>query len=473
VRRLALLLAAPALVAGCGAGPKHDAVKTVTHIRTVSHADPVPDRAPRLRARRPHAVQVTVVDGDTDTRVRGARVTIGRHSAHSDRRGVAVLPLLRRASLVTVAAKRGYDARAIRLPFRRRPKSTIRIYRRALQWTMYGAGPQRTQAQERLHVRPPFRIVWSRGLGSLIEFPAVVQDRVAYVGNARGTITALDMRNGRIVWEHRTPGGKMASSPAVSGNELVVHGMDGHVWVLRRSDGRVLWRYTAGSPIESSPVVVGGVDVFGTWSGTITALDLRTRRVRWQRHDGCKVTSSAALSGATLYIGDYCGRLLALDARNGGLRWSRSVDGRVYGTPAVAAGRVFVPSSTGGSLTAFSTSGRFLWRRSTGSYVYSSPAVDGGRVFFGSYNGVFYALRATTGATLWAHATGGPISGAAVVVDGVAYAGSFAHRILGVDARSGRIVLDFPHGDYVPVSGAGRRLLLHGYSRVFAVVQKR
>jgi hypothetical protein len=33
-------------------------------------------------------------------------------------------------------------------------------------------------------------------------------------------------------------------------------------------------------------------------------------------------------------------------------------------------------------------------------------------------------------------------------------------------------VLDFPHGEYAPVSGAGRRLLLHGYSRVYAVVRK-
>jgi outer membrane protein assembly factor BamB len=93
-------------------------------------------------------------------------------------------------------------------------------------------------------------------------------------------------------------------------------------------------------------------------------------------------------------------------------------------------------------------------------------------VFFGAYNGVFYALRASNGTTLWSHGTRGPISGAAVVVGGVAYAGSFAHRILGVDVRSGRVVLNFPHGEYVPVSGAGRRLLLHGYSRLFAVVEK-
>jgi outer membrane protein assembly factor BamB len=459
-----LLTGAGLVVAGCGS--QHEAgTTTVSHLRPVPHVDAAPDVPV-------HAVQVTVVDGDTNARVRGARVTIGRRSAHTDRHGVARIPLLRHRALVTAASKSGYDERAVRLSFATHPKSTIRIYRRSLQWTMYGADARRTQAQPDLRVRPPFRVVWSRGLGTLIEFPAVVEDGVAYIGNAQGTVRALDMRSGKVIWQHDTPYGKMASSPAVWRDQLVVHGMDGRVSVLRRSDGRLLWRYTVGSPVESSPVVIDGVDVFGAWNGTITALDLRTHKVRWRWAGGCKVTSSAALAGSTLYIGDYCGRLLALRVTDGALRWSRSVNGRIYGTPAVDAGRIFVPSSTGGSLTAFSTRGRYLWRRSTGSYVYSSPAVADGRVFFGSYNGVFYALRASDGATLWAHGTGGPISGAATVVDGVAYAGSFAHRILGVDARSGRVVLDFPHGEYVPVSGAGRRLLLHGYSRIYAVVRE-
>jgi outer membrane protein assembly factor BamB len=466
VRRFALLLVGAGLLAGCGSA-RETATTTVTHTRTVHHAAPAP--APDVRL---HAVQVTVVDGDTNARVRSARVTIGKRSARTNAHGVANVPLARRAALVTEASKHGYGVRAVRLSFTTHPKSTIRIFRRSLQWTLYGGDPARSQTQPKIKVRPPFRIVWSRGLGTLIEFPAVVQDGVAYIANARGTVRALDMRDGTVIWKHDTPHGKMASSPAVWRDELVVHGMDGHVWVLRRSDGRLLWHYTVGSPVESSPVVVDGLDVFGAWNGTITALDLRTHKVRWRHYGGCKVTSSAALAGSTLYLGDYCGRVLALRVANGGLRWSAGVNGRVYGTPAVSAGRVFVPSSTGGSLTAFTTSGRHLWRRSVGSYVYSSPAVDRGRVFFGAYNGVFYALRASTGATLWAHGTGGPISGAATVVDGVAYAGSFAHRILGVDARSGRIVLSFPHGEYVPVSGSGKRLLLHGYSRIYAVVHK-
>jgi len=413
-----------------------------------------------------------VLDGDTGARVRAARVTVGRRSARTNRQGVARVPLAQRGAYVTVAVKAGYGERAVRLPFRTHPKSTLRLYRNDLQWTMYGADAARTQAHGALSVRPPFRVVWSHGLGSLIEFPAVVADDVAYIANSKGTVRALDMRTGAVIWRHDTPNGKMASSPAIFGNELVVHGMDGHVWVLSRSDGRLLWFKTIGSPIESSPLVAGGLDVFGAWNGTVTALDLRTHRVRWRRSFGCKITSSAALAGDTLYLGDYCGRLLALVPATGALRWAAGVNGRVYGTPAVAGGRVFVPSSTGGSLTAFSTRGHLLWRRSTGAYVYSSPAVFAGRVFFGSYNGVFYCLSARSGSVLWEHRLGGPISGAAAVVSGVAYAGSFAHRILGVDAKSGRIVLDFPHGEYVPVSGAGNTLLLHGYSRLWAVERR-
>jgi outer membrane protein assembly factor BamB len=454
------VLAAGALLAGCSAGAR----RALAPPRSVA-----PAPAPRVQARRPAAVQVTVVDGDTNARVAGALVTVGGRSARTNRHGVALVPLAHHVALVTVARKAAYGTRAVRLPFRTHPQATLRIYQRSLQWAMYGAGPQRTQAQPTIHVRPPFRVVWSRGLGSLVEFPAVVADGVAYVANAQGTIRALDMRTGAVLWRHDTPHGKMASSPAIWGTTLVVHGMDGHVWILRRSDGRLLWHYDVGSPVESSPVVLDGADVFGAWNGVVTALDLRTHRVRWTHADGCKITSSVAQDGSTLYLGDYCGRLLALSARTGALRWSRSVNGRVYGTPAVADGRVFVPSSDGDSVTAFSTQGGFLWQRLVGSYVYSSPAVWDGRVFFGAYNGVFYAVDAASGATAWTVGAGGAISGAAVVVDGIAYAGSFAHQIVGVDARTGRVVVRFPHGEYVPVSGSGQRLLLHGFSRIYAV----
>ena len=428
-------------------------------------------QAPRHPLRK--LVHITVVDGDTLRAVRGAVVRIGRHTGRADRRGVAAIRIGRPASLPVYVSARGYTRSTFRIQFRLRSRTHVRVYRPALQWPMYGAGPARTQTQTRIHLRPPFRTVWSRGIGSLMEFPAVVFDGIAYVGSHYGIVRAISMRSGTVVWRHDTPNGEMAASPTVAGDELVVHGMDGHVWVLDRRNGRLRWRYTIGSPIESSPLVRDDVDYFGAWNGNVYALDLRRHRLRWARSLGYKITASASFAGGRLYIGDYGGRLFALSPRTGKALWTGGVNGRIYGTPAVASGRVFVPSSDGDSLTAFSTSGSRLWTIYTGSYVYSSPAVWGGRVFFGSYNGLLYCVSAGSGRILWTVGVGGAVSGAAVVVDGIVYAGSFGHQIVGVDARSGRVVFHFRHGHYVPVSGNGGRLLLHGYSRLYAVAPRR
>jgi outer membrane protein assembly factor BamB len=420
-----------------------------------------------------NAVRLGVVDGDLRTRVRDAVVRIGPYRVRTNHKGWARIPLKKRGKLWVTVTKPGYDRLSTRIEFRNHPRMGVEIFQTKLQWRLYGATPARTQAQTSIRVRPPFKVVWAKPAGGLIEFPAVVDHGVAFIGNQVGTIRAFSMKDGTLLWRRPTPRVELASSPAVYGQAVVIHGMDGHVYVRSRWNGRLLWRFNAGSAIESSPVVHHGVDYFGTWSGNVYALDLRTHKVRWVYRSGYKITSSASFGRGTMYIGDYGGRLLALSPANGHLRWTASVNGRIYGTPAYANGRIFVPSSDGASLTAFSARGNRLWSVHTGAYVYSSPAVWGGRVFFGSYNGVLYGVSAGSGAVLWRFGTGGAISGAVVVVAGVVYAGNFSHRIYGVSARSGRQLLAFPHGDYVPVSGNGGRLLLHGFSRLFAVEPRR
>ena len=471
MRRVAYLVVVAALAAGCGSRQAAAPTRTGPGPGQAG-VRPVPD--PRTRPDRAEAVQVTVVDGDLGTRVGGARVQIGRLASRSNASGVARIPLGRRGALVTVASKPGYAPRAVRLAFRTHPKSTIRIYRQALQWAMYGAGPERTQQQPAIRLRPPFRVVWSRGLGSLVEFPAVVADGVAYIANAEGTVRALDMRDGTVVWRHDTPNGKMASSPAVVGDEIVVHGMDGYVQVLSRSDGHLLWRFSTGSPIESSPVVLpGGIDVFGTWDG----LGDRARPGHPPR--------SLALPG----------RLQDHLVRGGGRRRRlprrllRAADRtlRLVRSPALERFRQRARLRDAGGRRRARVRpelDRRLDDRLLGRRCPALDALDGLLCLLlagGGRTGASSSARTTASSTRCRPATGrrsgpastgGPISGAAVVVDGVAYAGSFAHRILGVDTASGRVVLDFPHGEYVPVAGGGRRLLLHGYSRIFAVERR-
>lgn len=465
IRRVLVLSALAALIAGCGG--HHAAPPPVTHPKPKP-----PPTTTRRSSAGPANLVVTILDGDRRVRVRDARVRLAGKSGRTDRHGVTIIRAPRRRLGVSVSA-RGYTPVHVRLNFRRRRKQTIRLYQPGLQWPLYGATAARTEAPTQIRLHPPFHVVWSRGLGHLIEFPAVVSDGVAYIGNARSTLHAISMRSGKYDWVHTTAGSpRMASSPAVYGAEIVYHTMGGRVYVLDRANGRLEWSWGGGSAIESSPLVVDGIDYFGDAGGEMYALDLRTHRLRWRRYLGAKITSSAAIAGGRLFIGDYDGRLWALSPASGATRWVGHVNGKIYGTPAVAGGRVFVPS-VAYSFWAFSTSGRSLWHVGTGAYVYSSPAVADGVVCFGSYNGVFYGVSAGSGRVLWRLSTGGAVSGAAVIVDGVAYVGSFSHHIIGVNLHSGRRLVTFPHGEYVPVSGNGMRLLFNGFSRIFAVEPRR
>src|SRR5204863_706640 len=136
----------------------------------------------------------------------------------TNRHGVTTIKAPRGRHVVSVSA-RGYGHARVPVNFSENRWHTIDVYRPELQWPLYGATKARTQAPEDIRLRPPFRLIWSRGLGHLIEFPAVVWDGFAYIGNQRGTIHAISMRSGKVAWQHDTPGGpRMASSPAVDGD---------------------------------------------------------------------------------------------------------------------------------------------------------------------------------------------------------------------------------------------------------------
>src|SRR5262249_41119440 len=212
-------------------------------------------------------------DGDPGPRIRGALVHIGSRRAHTNAHGVATLPVHRRGELLVLAERRGYTTRGLELPFGKRRYRRVSLYRPQTQWTLYGATLQRTQAHAAIGLRPPFRVAWKHWIG-YIEFPASVSGGIAYIANMSGTVFAIRMSDGHQLWCRKIRWGKSAASPAVVGDRLVVHGMDGYVRVLDRMTGRLLWRYNVGSAIESSPIVEHGIDYFGSWNGNIDALDL-------------------------------------------------------------------------------------------------------------------------------------------------------------------------------------------------------
>lgn len=429
-------------------------------------------KAPPAEPPAPPETAVRVLDGDSLKPVEGALVTVARHTAFTGPDGIARLEVPRKRVRLGISAP-AYGREARRLDFRQDLVGTVQVWRPDLQWPMYGVTTARTQVHSGIKVRPPFRVVWNRNLHGLLEFPAVVWNGVAYVNNIHGTLTALSMRNGRVLWSKRL-GTLAASSPAVDAERgvLVVTTMSpGNVNVISMKTGHVRWRYTTGRA-EPSPVIRDGVAYFAATNGSVYALDLDRRRPRWIFRGGAKITSSPALVGNRVYIGDYAGRVFALNARTGHRIWTGSAGSRVYGTVAVAGGRVFAPSVFSGLSALSARSGRLLWRIPSGAYLYSSPAVFRNRVYFGTYAGLVYCADARSGHVLWTRPAGGRVSGGVEVVAGLVYAASLEFTMNAWHWRTGRRVWTFPRGQYVPVSGNGSRLLLHGYSRIWAVRPK-
>ena len=255
-----VLLGATVIVAvGCGGGTQTSSTTSPAASRP-SSSHPAPIGA----ALRP--VWVNVVDGDTGRLVAGARVTARGFVRH----GASLFTRRHVRSLTVTTWAPHYSSRTVRFALEPSRHLTMRIYRTDGQWLMYGATPARTQFHEGISLRPPFRTVWTKYLGTLLEFPAVIDDGVAYLTNFSGKLFALSMNDGRTLWQRDLNAKPQASSPAVVGSRLVVHAMaTGRVVVLDRASGRVLWSRQTSARIESSPAVVDGIDYLGNWAGDI------------------------------------------------------------------------------------------------------------------------------------------------------------------------------------------------------------
>ncbi len=61
------------------------------------------------------------------------------------------------------------------------------------------------------------------------------------------------------------------SSPVICADKLLVGSSDGRLYLLRLTDGELLWSYQIGQPIVSSPAVAGGVVIIGSEDGYLYA----------------------------------------------------------------------------------------------------------------------------------------------------------------------------------------------------------
>jgi outer membrane protein assembly factor BamB len=357
-------------------------------------------------------------------------------------------------------------------------------------WPLYGYTPEHTRffpAPARLH--PPFKRLWVRTGGALLEFPPVMYgDHIFQLGDD-GVLAAINKHTGHTFWSRRL-GMLSAASPAVVGDTVYATvleragGSGGRVVALNYKNGFVRWSRDLSSPSESSPLVDHGRVYFGSQSGVVYALNGRDGSVLWTYQAPGAVKASPTLKDGVLYFGDYSGHVQAVSERTGRRIWISGSEGALlgsgtfYSTPAAVYGRIFLGNTDGRIYAYDASTGKLDWAVQTGAYVYASPAVTnapgiGPTIYLGSYDGTFYALNARSGQIAWRYDAGGRISGSATIIGRTVYFADLGqHRTYGLGISTGRVLFKMDTGSFDPVISDGQHLYLTGYTGLYALAPR-
>ena len=122
-------------------------------------------------------------------------------------------------------------------------------------WPFYGYTKEHTRFfPAPPQVRPPFKLLWTRNFGTLLEFPPVIRgDHIFQLGD-NAVINAISTHSGRTYWKRKL-GSLSASAPAVVGRMvfaavLSVDSQSGQV--AARSHCTNAWRNSELKPKPSS-----------------------------------------------------------------------------------------------------------------------------------------------------------------------------------------------------------------------------
>lgn len=293
-------------------------------------------------------------------------------------------------------------------------------------------------------------VAWRIPIGSGYSGIAVTGGRAVtmYAEDDSDWVAAFDAASGERVWRHRlgerTKGhdgsddGPLAT-PTVGDGRVFALGADGTLHALALADGEVLWTSslpgTFGSPppyfgFTTTPLLTGGhvvVQAGGPEGKSIVALDPADGSVVWGAESGAVNYQSPVLltaGGKEQIVAFDAERMVGVDPVDGAVLWSRPFgeDERAPGSPAVPmdGGRFLVRLAPG--VAAFqvgkSDAGWIveeLYRNSVLGQGYSLPVYHDGHVY-GYRGNILTCMDAGTGERVWRSRP--PGGDGLIVVDG-------------------------------------------------------
>jgi outer membrane protein assembly factor BamB len=173
----------------------------------------------------------------------------------------------------------------------------------------------------------------------------VAQDKV-YFGSSNGKIYALDAATGDKQWEFAT-GDKIWSTPAISGDTLLVSSFDKKLYALNAADGSKKWEFETEGAIFSTPLVHNGTVYFGSFDRYLYAVNAADGSLKWKFMGENWFWAKPIAYGDTIYAGCLDGKVYALQADTGNKVAEFELDSPVSSSPVVVDSSIVLASRKG------------------------------------------------------------------------------------------------------------------------------
>ncbi len=247
-----------------------------------------------------------------------------------------------------------------------------------------------------------------------------VDNGKVYAANGLGYVAALDAATGAASWTVK-PGSLLRGAPTVADGAVYVMSQDNQIYSLKAADGTSNWSSAAALEIagvfgSASPAVARGTVIAGFSSGELNAYRYENGRVVWQ--DALSrtsiSTSVASLSdidadpvvdGNQVFAVGKGGRMVALELNSGQRIWEQNVAGIT--TPWVVGDWVFVVTDEAKVVAMARATGKVRWinqlprwdnpKGKKGLIYYSGPILAGDRLILTGSNGVLVNINPDNG----------------------------------------------------------------------------
>ncbi len=303
--------------------------------------------------------------------------------------------------------------------------------------------------------------VWSTQLEGGIYSTPVRDGLRLFIGDDVGTLYAIDIRTGEILWNFHT-GMRIVGSPAVESGVVVFGSANDTIYGLRASTGERMWTVPTGQAVMGAVTIHAGVAYIGGGDGCMRAIDIHHGEVKWQYCQlGNYILTRPLVYKNKLYFGCWDTYFYALNIKDGTLAW-RWTNGRSNTKlspasvwPVATEGRIFITAPDRFWTCLDAETGAQIWRtnqykvRETvglsedGKVVYSKcmwdyivaldattseptvrwitnaefgydhdpcmPIEKDGTLWVGTKNGLLIGIESKTGHVIWRHKTGNSI----------------------------------------------------------------